>query len=154
MSFVIEGLSPALFRPYFAESDAALAARNIDVLYAEDPDYPCRVSLAPVKTGERLLLINYEHLPTNSPYRSSHAIFVAEGSTHAGTFHDVVPSPMRSRMLSVRAFDANDRMIDADLVAGENAEALIAQFFANENVVYLHAHYAKRGCFAAKITRV
>jgi len=39
------------------------------------------------------------------------------------------------------------------LVEGADAVALIERFFANENVAYIHAHYARRGCFAAAIAR-
>jgi hypothetical protein len=32
-------------------------------------------------------------------------------------------------------------------------DGLIDRFFDNPNVAYLHAHYAKRGCYAARIDR-
>jgi len=44
-------------------------------------------------------------------------------------------------------------MIEADLTEGSDAEALIERFFANPAVAYIHAHYARRGCFAALIER-
>lgn len=44
-------------------------------------------------------------------------------------------------------------MIEADLTEGAEAAALIERFFANPNVAYIHAHYARRGCFAALIER-
>ena len=41
------------------------------------------------------------------------------------------------------------------IVQVQTAEAvdLIERFFANPNVAYIHAHYARRGCFAALIER-
>ncbi len=45
-------------------------------------------------------------------------------------------------------------MVDADLVDGREAETLIARLFADPQVAYIHAHYAKRGCYAARIDRV
>jgi len=44
-------------------------------------------------------------------------------------------------------------MIDADLAEGREVEGLIGRFLANREVAYLHAHYAKRGCYAARISR-
>jgi len=44
-------------------------------------------------------------------------------------------------------------MLDADLIDGSKLDILINSFFENPDVAYLHAHYAKRGCFAARITR-
>lgn len=44
-------------------------------------------------------------------------------------------------------------MIIADLVEGSEAAPMIAAFFADPAVVYIHAHYARRGCFAARVVR-
>lgn len=56
---------------------------------------------------------------------------------------------MLVRPISLRAFDQADLMVDADLVEDRDLEDLIARFLSNPHVVYLHAHYAKRGCYAA-----
>ena len=61
---------------------------------------------------------------------------------------------MRTRPLSLRAFDSNHMMVDGDLADGAVAEALIERFFANPQVAYIHAHYASRGSYAARIDRV
>jgi hypothetical protein len=44
-------------------------------------------------------------------------------------------------------------MVDADLAAGAVLAPVIERFLANPAVEYLHAHYAKRGCYAARIER-
>ena len=44
-------------------------------------------------------------------------------------------------------------MVDADLVDGRELEPLITRFLAMPTVAYLQAHYAKRGCYAARIDR-
>jgi len=64
-----------------------------------------------------------------------------------------VPEPLAIRLLSVRAFDAAGMMTDADVVEGRELEPLIARFFADPAVDYLHVHNAKRGCFAARVDR-
>ena len=44
-------------------------------------------------------------------------------------------------------------MVDADLVDGAAIKPLIARFFEDPQVAYLHAHNAKRGCYAGLVRR-
>jgi hypothetical protein len=44
-------------------------------------------------------------------------------------------------------------MIDADVIDGAGLQAAAERFFANSEVAEVHAHYAKRGCFAARLYR-
>jgi Protein of unknown function (DUF1203) len=44
-------------------------------------------------------------------------------------------------------------MVDGDLTDGRTIEDVIERFFADPRVAYVHAHYAKRGCYAARIDR-
>jgi hypothetical protein len=154
MSFRITGLPLAPFAPLFALSTAELAARDIVRMTATgDAGYPCRITLADAARGESVLLLNYEHQPAATPYRSSHAIFVRESATATYDELDRVPHALRQRLLSVRAFDEAGMMTDADVVDGRVLEPLIERLFADQRVKYLHAHNARPGCFAAAIHR-
>jgi hypothetical protein len=154
MSFVIVGLDPAPFRRLYGRDDAALAAQGVIRMRAEaKPGFPCRVTLEDAEPGEAVLLLNHEHLPVDTPYRSRHAIFVREGAERAARFQDEVPEQLACRLLSVRAFDAAGMMTDADVVEGGALAPLIERFFADPAVAYLHAHNARRGCFAARVDR-
>jgi hypothetical protein len=64
-----------------------------------------------------------------------------------------VPALFRSRLLSVRAFDSKGMMQTADVVPGTAIENAIEEMFGNTAVEYLHVHYAKPGCFAARVDR-
>ncbi len=44
-------------------------------------------------------------------------------------------------------------MVDADLVDGHEIENVIERLFTDPHVTYIQAHYAKRGCYAARIDR-
>jgi hypothetical protein len=44
-------------------------------------------------------------------------------------------------------------IVDADIAEGSALEPLIERLLANPKAAYLHAHYAKRGCYAARIQR-
>ena len=154
MDFRMVGLDPAPFRHLFGLSDSALAERAVKRYLVDDkPGFPDRVELRDAEPGEKVLLLNYTHQPANNPYHSSHAIFVLEGARTPYDRIGEIPEALRVRPISLRAFDDQHQMVDADLVDGRELESLIAKFLGIANVKYLHAHYARRGCYAARIER-
>ncbi len=153
MHFRIRGLDPQPFAPLFALSDEALASRRaLRKTSDQAPGFPCRVTLRDADPGTTVLLLNYEHLPVDSPYRASHAIYVTE-ATEAFDEVDTIPPAFCERLLALRAFDDRGLMIDADIVEGHASVALIEKLLALPDTAYLHAHYAKRGCYAGRIER-
>ena len=150
--FQIHPLSASDFSHLNDLSDEALTELNVQV-HISDGAFPCRVSLADAAEGERVFLLNFEHQPGETPYRSRHAIFVKEGAAEGHPEPDSIPASIASRLLSVRAFDADHEMIDADVIEGAEVSDLLSAFFANPKVDYIHLHFARRGCFAAKVTR-
>ncbi len=154
-SYVVSGLPLEPFRHLFGLSDEALAAHGA-VRYAVDAPigFPCRVTLEDARPGETVLLLNYEHQPAETPYRSSHAIFVSEAASETRRAVGEIPSALFVRKaISVRAFDAAGMMLDADIASGDALEPVIARMFEDPAVAYLHAHNAGRGCYAARIDR-
>jgi hypothetical protein len=155
MPFRVSGLDPAPFQHLFGLSQAALAAHGVKrYLVDSKPGFPDRVEVRDMEVGETALLLNYTHQSADTPYRASHAIFVREGAVRAAEFVGEVPEVMRLRMISLRAFDEVGEMLDADLAEGGKIEPLILRFLSDPAVAYLQAHYAKRGCYAARIERV
>lgn len=154
MSFVIAGLDPAPFRRLYGLDEAMLATEGaVRVVADAMPGYPCRVTLEDAEPGETLLLLNHEHLPVPNPYRARHAIFVREGAETPARHVGTVPEQLTRRLLSVRAFDSDAMMTDADVIEGHGLAALIARWFADPAIAFLHVHNAKRGCFAARVDR-
>jgi hypothetical protein len=100
-----------------------------------------------------VLLINHVSQPADTPYRASHAIFVREGAEETYDRVGEVPEVMRLRLLSLRAFDRDGMMVDADVVEGKEIESMIERLFANPDVDYIHAHNARRGCYSGRIDR-
>jgi len=155
MTFRVAGLSPEPFRPLFGLTDEELERRGVRRVVADAPfGFPDRIEISDARPGESLLLVNYVHQPADTPYRSSHAIFVREREVAPTDLVGALPPAMRARPLSLRAFDADHMMVDADLVDGAEAETLIERLLADERVAYVHAHYARRGCYAGRIERV
>ena len=155
MSFQITGLPLSQFSAFFSLSNEALARQGmVRVTAHEQPGFPCRVSLQDAEVGEKLILLNYEHLPVATPYRSRHAIYVRESATEAQLAVHEVPQLLRPRLLSLRAFDSQGMMQAADVVPGTAIEAFIEQMLADPAIAFIHVHNAKPGCYAARVDRV
>ena len=154
MSYRIKGLPAEQFEHLFALSDEELAWRGgvRRIAEAREPGYPCRVSLTDSKPGDELLLVNYEHLPVDSPYRMRFAIFVRRGDATYDRV-DEVPEQLRSRQLAVRAFDAAGMMRGCELVNGRELEGATDRLLGMPEADYLHVHFAAPGCYAARVDR-
>lgn len=154
MTFQISALPGEQFAHLFGADDKVLDAHGVKRMVVDDyPGFPCRISLEDVAIGENVFLLNYEHQPVASPFRSAHAIFVREGAAQAELRPNEVPDQLRRRLLSIRAFDEEGMMIDADVVEGTDIERLVDKMLAQPPVSYLHVHNAKLGCYAARIDR-
>lgn len=154
MSFRIRGLDPAPFAALFALSDDQLAARGMQRRIADaHPGFPCRVSLDDAEPGEELLLLHHEHHAVSSPYRASGPIFVRRAARSACDVIDRVPPALARRILSVRAYDLTAMLRDAELVDGRALATHLMRVLAGDHIAYVHVHYAKPGCFAARVER-
>lgn len=154
MSFRITGLPRSGFEPLIGLDDAALAAHGaLRMTVDATPGFPCRVGLRDLEPGEAVLLLNHEHQPAPTPFRSAHAIFVGEASREPDLAPGELPEVLRRRTLSIRSFDSAGMMLDADLAEGAEAEGLIERLLSDARADYLHLHYARRGCWAARADR-
>jgi hypothetical protein len=155
MGFQITALNADKFSHLFGLDDESLARHGARRMTVDvKPGYPCRVTLEDAEPGESVLLVNYEHLAVNTPYRSAHAVFVREGATTCPPITNRIPVQLTIRLLSIRAFDANGMMVDADVVHGEESEPLIRRLLDDPRVDFLHIHNAKPGCYAARVDRL
>lgn len=154
MSFIISALPASTFQHLIGATRAELSAHSaVRMKVNVSPGFPCRVSLEDAEPGEDVILVNYEHLPTESPYRSSHAIFIREQATEAQLAAGDIPVSLRIRLLSLRAFDDDGMMVNADVVHGRELESAIERMLENSSAAYLHVHNAKPGCYAARVDR-
>ena len=156
MGFRISGLDPAPFAPLFDQSDAELARAEY---FAHDGDMVRAIPTAlPWQTWTRATascLLNWEHLPVDSPYRSRHAIYVKEGATEVAYSADnEIPPVLSSRQVACRGIDKDGMITDAELATGDAIATTIERIFRDPDVAYIHIHYAARGCFAGRVDRV
>lgn len=153
MDFRITGLSPEPFRHLFGLPDHELKQHRALRVIAEDRGYPDRIEMCEVEIGESLLLLNHVCQSAETPYYATHAIYVRENAVAAYDRINEVPSVMRTRLLSLRAYNATGMIIGAEVVQGTDIEAAIKRLFSDQNAAYIHAHNAGRGCYSGRIDR-
>ncbi len=155
MDFQIKPLQPETFAHLFELSDEELARQQAcRHIVTETPGTPCRVSMQDADVGETVILVNYQHQPADSPYQSTHAVFVRENAEPAQLGINDVPDVIRSRLISLRFFDQNHMMIDAEVVEGDAITGELSKAFDRDDIAYAHIHNAKPGCFAASVHKV
>lgn len=155
MDFRITGLPFQHFAPLLAMDDAGLRRAGITPMVADAPHaYPCRVTLEDALLGEQVLLLTYAHQPSDSAYASSGPTFVRRNALATRSTLNRVPEQQRRRLLSVRAYDHRNWMVDGDVTPGAALESLIERFFARPEVNYLHVHNARPGCYACRVDRM
>jgi hypothetical protein len=155
MPFRFTGLPLDQFRPLFALSDDALLARGMRRHVADSkPGFPCRVTLEDAEPGENVILLSYAHQPAaGSPYQAQGPIFVRQSATTSYDRVDEIPPVLPGRLLSLRGYDQEDLIVEAEVVDGAGLETELDRFFVNRQVSYVHIHYARRGCFACRVDR-
>lgn len=154
MTFQIHALPKASFEDLFGLADAELKEKGMLRVTADsEPGYPCRVSLQDAKVGEELILLNYQHLDGNTPYAASHAIYVRKNASQARMMPGQIPKVLSSRLLSVRGFNQQKLIVEADVIDGQDLAMKLEALFSNVQVDIVHVHNAKQGCFAAAVTR-
>ena len=130
--FRIVGLPLAPFAPLFALPDQALAdrgARRVAVTRAGVT--PCRVSLVDALPGQSVLLLSFPHMDDPaSPFRASGPIYVSETAREHAPDISHVPPMLATRLLSARAYDASNMMIDSDVMDGQALAGRLADWFA------------------------
>jgi hypothetical protein len=154
MPFRYLGLPRSQFAPLLQMSDSALERVGARRMIADEtPGFPCRVSLADAEPGESLVLLSFAHQKADSPYKGAGPIFVREADCDSYDSLELPPVFRAGRLLSARAYNTQGMMVDADVAASAELELLLEKLFARHCTEYIHVHYAKRGCFAARVER-
>ena len=115
---------------------------------------PCRRCLRNARPGEHLLLLPYDPFTVRSPYTGEGPVFIhADGCKPHRPEPDALPEQVDAvRTFSVRAYDADAMMLEADVVGGERL-AERARALLDGGAAFVHAHFAGPGCFAFRIDR-
>jgi hypothetical protein len=96
--------------------------------------------------------VNYEHRPeAHSPYRASGPIGVSR--LERGYYRDEVPLLLRGSLVSLKAYDADALIVAAEVVDGREVRNQVERYLHRSDVDHVDAHFARRGCFAARFER-
>lgn len=121
----------------------------------EPKRFPCRRCLEDGLLGEKMLLIPpYDPFPAASPYTGPGPIFVHRKDCMRYQCDGSVPDQQHRRLISVRAYDANQMMTGYAVVEGKDLAERAGSFFADAKVDHLHVHYGSPGCFAMRVDKV
>jgi hypothetical protein len=137
-----------------ARRAAQSGAPDHAVVTADSPiGYPCRHCLRWARPGERMILFPFAAIPPGRPYSESGPIFVhAEPCQRYTAMHEFPADFRKGRVF--RAYNSEQDMIDAEVVNGNEPEAVIEKLLQNPDTAFLHARSVSRGCYTMQIERV
>lgn len=119
----------------------------------EEGGTPLRCCLQEAAVGERVALIAYQPAVVGGPYAEVGPVFVHADSCGGYDHSDAYPLGFRHRRQLFRAYDAEGRQVDNQIVAGKDAETAITEFFTRPDVEYLHSRNPLAGCYMFTIAR-
>jgi hypothetical protein len=115
---------------------------------------PVRCCLHIAGPGERLLLIAYRPFNKPSPYAETGPVFVHAERCGGYSWPDRYPDEFRGRQQVFRCYDADGNILGGHVAEPtEEAEAVITDLFANEDVEYIHTRNVVFGCYMLEIRR-
>jgi hypothetical protein len=153
MTYQVRGLDKAAFEPMFSLSDEELYARRARRQVASGSGEPCRVSLKDASAGETVILLNHVSHDVETPFRTSHAIYVRELAEQAPVYADELPPMLDVRTLGLRAFDAAGVLRAGSIARPGKGDMWVRRLLEQPGITEVHAHNAAYGCFLAKIVR-
>ena len=116
---------------------------------------PCRHCLQNIAKGEAALLGSYHLSGPTGIYWTPSPIFLHEQDCPAYTGENELAPIIRTSLVSVRAYDANQMVLyDLGQVAeGPDADAPLARALADPRTSFINIHTAKPGCLLTRIER-
>ena len=117
---------------------------------------PCRYCLCNARAGEVVLLGSYDLPRPSGIYWTPSPIFVhAEPCAMFGE-RNSLPGIVRSRLVSVRAYDAQDQCL-YDLGHADDGDKIddpVERALADPRTSFVNIHTAKPGCLLCRVERV
>jgi hypothetical protein len=114
---------------------------------------PLRCCLRDAAAGEELILFGYAPPLPASPYREIGAVIAHAEPCGGPTATDLYPPAWRERPQVLRAYDGRGWIRDGRVHDGRDPESVIAELFADPEVVLIHSRNVAWGCYMFGITR-
>jgi len=146
-TFTVHALSAS------AANDARRSPSAVPAAAGDGP-YPVRCCLSDAHDDAEVVLTSVMPFRGESPYAARSPVYLhAERCAgHAGQA-GVVPEMLRSRLLSVRAYDDAHMLTGTEVLPGTELEGAIERLLGDAPGAYLHVHFAGPGCYACRIDR-
>jgi len=137
-----------------ARREAEAGAPDHAFVTADSPNgYPCRHCLRWAQPGERMILFPFAAIAAGRPYSESGPIFVhAEPCERYAATDEFPPDFRNGRVL--RAYNSQRDMIAAEVVNGEEPEAVIERFLQKPETAFVHVRSASHGCYTMEVERI
>jgi hypothetical protein len=116
---------------------------------------PLRDVLRRARPGEPIALASYCPFQAAGPYREFGPVFVgAAASPEAVPVESLHARDYFSSTFVLRAYSSAERIVDAVLVAPDQADDAIAGLFGRPEVAFILARFVAYGCYACRIERI
>lgn len=100
---------------------------------------PCRDVLRRARAGEELILASFTPFSKPGPYKEYGPVFV-------------LADYLREQFV-IRAYSAEEEIIDAVMVSAPAIEETVDRFFQSAGTAFLHVRFPTYGCFAMRVDR-
>lgn len=149
---------PAAFLRRTREQGLDDLAQPVERLIAEGGE-PCRDVLRRARPGEAILLASHSPFSRPGPFREFGPIYLLAEASDEFVGRQQLPLPRGAatdyfrESLVLRAYSAEERIVDARLVDARVAEAAVAELLRRADVAFLQARFPTYGCFSCRIDR-
>jgi Protein of unknown function (DUF1203) len=115
---------------------------------------PLRCCLRDAAPGERVAAIGYNPFSWSGPYAETGPVFIHADECPGYQELHSYPVGFRHRQQIFRAYSAQRRIVDAVIVAGADAEDVLAELLARPEVDFVHSRNVAYGCYMFTVRRV
>lgn len=117
---------------------------------------PCRHCLRDAQAGDMMLLGSYNLLAPLGIYWTPSPIFVHADACARYDAADDVPEIVRTRLVSVRAYDRDDQCLYdlGQAVQGTAVDPFLTRAIGDARTKFVNIHTAKPGCLLCRMERV
>jgi len=131
------------------------AGNTLRRMPARDAGAPCRHCLRDAPAGETMLLGSYNLPGPRGIYWTPSPIFIHADGCERYDRSDHVADTVRSRLVSVRAYDAEDMCLyDLGHVAdGHEIDDALTRAITDKRTAFVNIHTAKPGCLLCRVER-
>lgn len=114
---------------------------------------PCRHCLRLTDPGEDLILFALCPFDTTGPYAEAGPVFVHANPCEPYAAYDRFPPDFLERSLTLRAYDAEGRIRDAEVAPPGGSGVALDRLFVDERVLFVHVRNPAWGCYDVRVDR-